>query len=175
MNSTESSFCLDLSHRPRNILDICEKYFIGIWKNYLLKYWEVNCKYLPFSIIFRKGRLLYIRPVVSRCHHHFFPSNICRHKSLLLKSEPLNTGHVQLCIKEKYHMMFSPSTSTATLNQRGEIFSSCRHRRAKLLDNTWVHTSVGRALLLHLELQCCDDCFIAPHRALVLSLWLNCI
>ena len=25
------------------------------------------------------------------------------------------------------------------------------------------------------ELQCCDDCFIAPHRALVLSLWLNCI
>ena len=45
-----------------------------------------------------------------------------------------SSGMCRLCMLEKYHIMFSPAT--ASLNQRGEIFSSCRHRRAKLLDNT---------------------------------------
>ena len=44
------------------------------------------------------------------------------------------TGMCRLCLKEKFLIMFSPST--ATLNLRSEIFSSCRHRKGKLLDKT---------------------------------------
>ena len=43
-------------------------------------------------------------------------------------------GMCRLCLKEKYMIMFSPTT--ASLNKRSEIFSSCRHRQGKLLDNT---------------------------------------
>ena len=38
-----------------------------------------------------------------------------------------------LCLKEKFHIMFSKNT--ATLNTRREIFSTCRHRTKKLLCN----------------------------------------
>ena len=38
-----------------------------------------------------------------------------------------------LCLKEKYHIMFNKNT--ATLNTRREIFSTCRHRTQKLLCN----------------------------------------
>ena len=39
-----------------------------------------------------------------------------------------------LCIKEKYHIIFQPEG--ASLNQRSELFSTCRHRKKKLLANT---------------------------------------
>ena len=42
------------------------------------------------------------------------------------------TGMCRLCLKEKFLIMFSPAT--ASLNLRSEIFSSCRHRKGKLLD-----------------------------------------
>ena len=45
-----------------------------------------------------------------------------------------SSGLCRLCMKEKFHIMISPAT--ATLNLRGEVFSSCRHRQAKLLDKT---------------------------------------
>ena len=45
-------------------------------------------------------------------------------------------GMCSLCLKEKFLIMFSPAT--ASLNLRSEIFSSCRHRKGKLLDKTWV-------------------------------------
>ena len=40
----------------------------------------------------------------------------------------------QLCLKEKYCIMFRPEG--ASLNSRNEIFSTCRHRRKELLENT---------------------------------------
>ena len=43
----------------------------------------------------------------------------------------VTTGMCRLCLKEKYLIMFSPET--ALLNSRRELFSSCRHRKAKLL------------------------------------------
>ena len=44
------------------------------------------------------------------------------------------TRKCMLCLKEKFHIIFQPSG--ATLNQRSELFSTCRHRLAKLLENT---------------------------------------
>ena len=44
------------------------------------------------------------------------------------------TGMCRLCLKEKYFIMFSPTT--ASLNLRSEIYTSCRHRKGKLLDKT---------------------------------------
>ena len=41
------------------------------------------------------------------------------------------TGMCRLCLKEKYLIMFAPTT--ASLNKRSEIYSSCRHRASKLL------------------------------------------
>ena len=38
-----------------------------------------------------------------------------------------------LCLKEKFHIMFNKNT--ATLNSRREIFSTCRHRTQNLLCN----------------------------------------
>jgi hypothetical protein len=40
----------------------------------------------------------------------------------------------QLCLKEKYLIMFSPHG--ATLNKRTELYSTCRHRLKNLLGNT---------------------------------------
>ena len=39
-----------------------------------------------------------------------------------------------LCTKEKFYIIFQPEG--ASLNQRSEIFSTCRHRLRKLLANT---------------------------------------
>ena len=62
-----------------------------------------------------------------------------------------SSGMCRLCMKEKFHIMFSPAT--ATLNLRGEVFSSCRHRQ---LQNYLTRPECTRvwlkALLLHLEL-----------------------
>ena len=44
------------------------------------------------------------------------------------------TGMCRLCLKEKFMIMFCPAT--ASLNQRSEIYSSCRHRKGKLLEKT---------------------------------------
>ena len=41
------------------------------------------------------------------------------------------TNKCQLCIREKYQIIFNPSS--ATLNSRQEVFSHCRHLRGKLL------------------------------------------
>ena len=41
------------------------------------------------------------------------------------------TSKCQLCIREKYHIIFSPHA--ASLNSRQELFSHCRHIRSKLL------------------------------------------
>ena len=43
------------------------------------------------------------------------------------------TKNCQLCLKEKYLIMFSPEG--ATLNKRTELFNTCRHRLRLLLDN----------------------------------------
>ena len=40
-----------------------------------------------------------------------------------------------LCLKEKYHIIFQPSG--ASLNKRSELFSTCRHRWQQLLENVW--------------------------------------
>ena len=39
-----------------------------------------------------------------------------------------------LCLKEKYHIIFQPEG--ASLNSRSELFSTCRHRLRDLLVNT---------------------------------------
>ena len=46
-----------------------------------------------------------------------------------------STKSCQVCLKEKYHIMFS--SEGATLNSRREIFSTCRHRTKNLLCNSW--------------------------------------
>ena len=45
-----------------------------------------------------------------------------------------STRSCQLCLKEKFHIMFS--SDGATLNDRREIFSTCRHRTKLLLCNS---------------------------------------
>ena len=44
------------------------------------------------------------------------------------------TKKCRLCLKEKYFIMFSPES--ATLNNRSELYNTCRHRLSKLLMNT---------------------------------------
>ena len=44
------------------------------------------------------------------------------------------TKTCQLCLKEKYLIMFSPQG--ATLNDRNELYNTCRHRLKELLKNT---------------------------------------
>ena len=41
------------------------------------------------------------------------------------------SGVCQLCIKETYNIIFQPELSK--LNNRNELFSSCRHRKQSLL------------------------------------------
>ena len=43
------------------------------------------------------------------------------------------TKKCRLCLKEKYHIMYNPNSST--LNKRQEIFNTCRQRKQKLLIN----------------------------------------
>ena len=44
------------------------------------------------------------------------------------------TRKCRLCLKEKYHIIFQPTG--ATLNQRSELYSTCRHRLRQTLANT---------------------------------------
>ena len=44
------------------------------------------------------------------------------------------TKKCRLCLKEKYYIIFQPDV--ATLNQRSELFSLCRHRLSKTLAKT---------------------------------------
>ena len=43
------------------------------------------------------------------------------------------TKKCRLCLKEKYYIIFQPDG--AQLNERSELFSTCRHRRKDLLAN----------------------------------------
>ena len=54
-------------------------------------------------------------------------------KVLESRIPPFNpvTGKCQLCIREKFFIVMKPHL--ATLNQRQEIFSNCRHKEARLL------------------------------------------
>ena len=45
------------------------------------------------------------------------------------------TRKCNLCLKEKYNIIFKPAG--ASLNKRSELFSACRHRRQQLLANVW--------------------------------------
>ena len=44
------------------------------------------------------------------------------------------TRKCRLCMKEKYYIIFQPEG--ASLNERSELYSTCRHRLRKLLANT---------------------------------------
>ena len=44
------------------------------------------------------------------------------------------TRACRLCLKEKYYIMFYPHL--ASLNERKEFFSTCRHRKQSLFENT---------------------------------------
>ena len=48
-----------------------------------------------------------------------------------------STRKCLLCLKEKFHIIFHPAGST--LNTRSELFSTCRHRCARLLSNSWTN------------------------------------
>ena len=41
------------------------------------------------------------------------------------------SGKCQLCIKEKYYILFHPEW--ATLNSKNEIYANCRHKKSNLL------------------------------------------
>ena len=44
------------------------------------------------------------------------------------------TRKCRLCLKEKYYIIFQPPG--ATLNERSELFSTCRHRLSQTLQKT---------------------------------------
>ena len=54
---------------------------------------------------------------------------------ILDRAQPFNPVNKKcnLCIKEKYFIIFQPQGSS--LNQRNELFSTCRHRKKELLEN----------------------------------------
>ena len=58
------------------------------------------------------------------------------HWSIIDRAKEFNpdTKKCRLCIKEKYYIIFQPEE--ASLNDRSELFSTCRHRKKKLLANT---------------------------------------
>ena len=43
------------------------------------------------------------------------------------------TKKCKICLKEKFYILYKPDG--ASLNKRGEIFNTCRHRTQRLLDN----------------------------------------
>ena len=55
--------------------------------------------------------------------------------SIIENARPFDPGtkKCMLCLKEKYHILFNPEG--ASLNQKSELFTTCRHRRDKLLIN----------------------------------------
>ena len=55
------------------------------------------------------------------------------------------TGLCRLCLKECYFLLFKPET--ASLNRRSEIYTPCKHRQFKFLDNakiTWEISLSGK-------------------------------
>ena len=54
--------------------------------------------------------------------------------SIIEKGSSFNpsTRRCSLCLKEKFHIIFNPAG--ASLNQRTELFSVCRHRQDMLLE-----------------------------------------
>ena len=52
---------------------------------------------------------------------------------ILDRGEPFSpiTNKCALCDKEKFYILFRPES--ASINSRDEIFSSCRHKKSKLL------------------------------------------
>ena len=54
--------------------------------------------------------------------------------SIIEKGQSFNpsTRRCSLCLKEKFHIIFNPAG--ASLNQRTELFSVCRHRQDMLLE-----------------------------------------
>ena len=44
------------------------------------------------------------------------------------------TGKCRLCLKENFYIIFQPEG--ATLNQRTELFTACRHKKFKTLEKT---------------------------------------
>ena len=55
------------------------------------------------------------------------------------------TGLCRLCLKECYFLLFKPET--ASLNRRSEIYTPCKHRQLKFLDNakiTWEISLSGK-------------------------------
>ena len=70
--------------------------------------WELKDKNEPYEIKWSiKGRAKKFNPTTRKC---------------------------RLCVKEKFHIKFQPED--ASLNERSELFSTCRHRLRKLLANT---------------------------------------
>ena len=61
------------------------------------------------------------------------------------------TKKCRLCIKEKYHIIFQPEG--AALNERSELYSTCRHRKKILLANTYSGFRLF-TLVPHLKLYC---------------------
>ena len=57
------------------------------------------------------------------------------------------TKKCRLCLKEKYYIIFQPEG--AELNERSELFSTCRHRTRDLLSNvqTYFHLSSEKKTL----------------------------
>ena len=55
--------------------------------------------------------------------------------SIIDRGKPFNpkTRRCNLCTKEKFHIIFDPDG--ASLNQRSELYSACRHRTQQLLCN----------------------------------------
>ena len=52
---------------------------------------------------------------------------------IMARAQPFSqtTNQCQLCTREKYFIVYKPEL--CTLNSRNELFSSCRHKRTKLL------------------------------------------
>ena len=46
-----------------------------------------------------------------------------------------STNKCRLCLTEKYHLMFNKEG--ATLNQRSEFYTACRHKKKLLISNGW--------------------------------------
>ena len=45
------------------------------------------------------------------------------------------TRKCRLCLKEIFYILFRPDS--ASLNNRSELFNTCRHRKQKLLERAW--------------------------------------
>ena len=54
------------------------------------------------------------------------------------RAQPFNpsTKMCRLCLIEKYHLMYNQQG--ATLNNRSEFYSACRHKKRKLISNGWL-------------------------------------